>query len=269
MVRGVTRELLLGEDANQNGLLDPEEDDSNDSPPPDNKDGMLDAGWSGMLTVDSVDGNVSASGVERVNVQEADQSSLAGVSGITSDLAKAIVGYRDRKKLENIADLLDVVAVRQQNQDGTQANQGRPGQPGQQSDADLSGEKLISQSLLMDIADEVTVDSSREQTGLVNINTASLTVLSCLPGIDEKLAQAIINYRQSSGYFANIAWLLKVPGVTQQIFKQAAPRITARSETFRILSEGKVSSSGARKRIQAIVHIGSQDVDTLSYREDL
>ena len=212
---------------------------------------------------------MSASDAERVNVQEADQSSLGGVRGLSSDLAKAIVAYRDRKKLESIADLLDVVAVKPKNQDGVQSNQGRPGQAPQQSDADLSGEKLISQSLLMDIADDVTADSGREQTGPVNINTASLAVLACLPGIDEKLAQAIINYRQSSGYFANIAWLLKVPGVTQQIFKQAAPRITARSETFRILCEGKVSSSGARKRIQAIVHVGSQDVQTLSYREDL
>ena len=269
MVRGVKRELFFGEDANQNGLLDPEEDDGNESTPPDNRDGILDAGWSGVVTVDSLVANMSASDAERVNVQEADQSSLGGVRGLSSDLAKAIVAYRDRKKLESIADLLDVVAVKPKNQDGVQSNQGRPGQAPQQSDADLSGEKLISQSLLMDIADDVTADSGREQTGPVNINTASLAVLACLPGIDEKLAQAIINYRQSSGYFANIAWLLKVPGVTQQIFKQAAPRITARSETFRILCEGKVSSSGARKRIQAIVHVGSQDVQTLSYREDL
>ena len=269
MVRGVTRELLLGEDANQNGLLDPEEDDGNDAPPPDNRDGILDAGWSGIVTADSAVANTSASGAERVNVQEADQNALSGVSGISADLAKAIVAYREKKKLENIADLLDVVAVKPQNQEGAQPNAPRPGQPPQQSEADLSGEKLISQSLLMDIADDLTADSAKEQAGLVNINTASLAVLSCLPGIDEKLAQAIINHRQSSGYFPNIAWLLKVPGVGQQNFKQAAPRITARSETFRILCEGKVGSTGARKRIQAIVRIGSQEVVTLSYREDL
>ena len=41
MVRGVKRELFFGEDANQNGLLDPEEDDGNESTPPDNRDGIL------------------------------------------------------------------------------------------------------------------------------------------------------------------------------------------------------------------------------------
>jgi hypothetical protein len=44
--------------------------------------------------------------------------------------------------------------------------------------------------------------------------------------------------------------------------------VTARSETFRILSEGRVTSSGARQRIQEIVHIGLHSLTTLSYRED-
>jgi hypothetical protein len=41
-----------------------------------------------------------------------------------------------------------------------------------------------------------------------------------------------------------------------------------RSETYRILSEGKVKSTGVRRRIQEIVHIGLQDINTVSYRED-
>ena len=44
MVRGVSSDLFAGEDANQNGLLDPEEDDGDNSYPPDNRDGILDAG---------------------------------------------------------------------------------------------------------------------------------------------------------------------------------------------------------------------------------
>jgi len=79
MVRGVTRQALLGEDANQNGLLDPEEDDGNDSYPPDNRDGILDAGWSGNVTMDSSVRNVNAAGQERVNLQSADEASLTSV----------------------------------------------------------------------------------------------------------------------------------------------------------------------------------------------
>ena len=120
----------------------------------------------------------------------------------------------------------------------------------------------------MEIADDVTVSSDSEQAGAININTASPEVLACLPGISEELAQAIVSYRKSAGFFPNIAWLLKVDGMNRALFKQVAPKVSARSETFRILSEGRVTSTGARKRIQAIVRVSSGSIDTISYRED-
>ncbi|HVV99233.1 MAG TPA: hypothetical protein VHB77_02765, partial [Planctomycetaceae bacterium] len=42
LVKGVTRELLFGEDANFNGMLDANENDGDASMPPDNSDGVLD-----------------------------------------------------------------------------------------------------------------------------------------------------------------------------------------------------------------------------------
>lgn len=121
----------------------------------------------------------------------------------------------------------------------------------------------------MDIADDLTVEPNQDLPGMVNINTASPAVLACLPGMTPELAQAIISYRRSDGFFPNTACLLKVPGMSRDILKQLLPRVSARSETFRILSEGKVNSTGARQRIQVIVHIGLDEIDTLSYREDL
>jgi competence ComEA-like helix-hairpin-helix protein len=122
----------------------------------------------------------------------------------------------------------------------------------------------------MQIADDLTAGSAgTDQPGAVNINTASADVLACLPGLTPELAQAIVSYRQSTGFFPNIAWILKVDGMSRQIFKQVSQRVCARSETFRILSEGTVTSTGARKRIQVIVQLGSGEIETLSYREDL
>ena len=287
MVRGVTRDLFMGEDTNQNGLLDRNEDDGKESPPLDNHDGVLDAGWSGALTVDSLTANVNAAGEDRVNIQSAAESDLAGVSGIAGvpGLAKAIVEWRGQSELKTLADLLDVQALAP----ASQAPQNQPvnPQPGQpvaqpgspnpsgapqgQPNRQPVGDKLINEDLLMTIADDLTAASDEPQAGLVNVNTATLEVLKCLPGITEELAQAIVNYRQSSGFLPNVAWLLKVPGMSREIFKQAAPRMCVRSETFRILSEGTVPSTGARKRIQAIVRvsIGSSEAVTLSWREDL
>jgi competence ComEA-like helix-hairpin-helix protein len=126
----------------------------------------------------------------------------------------------------------------------------------------------VSEELLMEIADDLTVQTESNLAGVVNINTASLEVLACLPGVSRELARAIISYRTSSGFFPNTACLLRVPGMTRDVFQQVAARVSVRSETFRILSEGKVTSSGARQRIQEIVHVGLNDLSTLSYRED-
>src|SRR5437763_12965325 len=112
------------------------------------------------------------------------------------------------------------------------------------------------------MADDLMACNARsDQPGAININTASADVLACLPGMTPELAQAIVSYRRSAGFFPKIAWLLKVDGVTQQVFKQVAPRVCARSETFRILSEGRIASSGARKRIQVIVQLGAGEVN--------
>jgi competence ComEA-like helix-hairpin-helix protein len=280
MVRGVSRDLFFGEDANQNGLLDAEEDDGNESYPPDNKDGVLDSGWSGILTVDSAVENKNAAGQDRVNVQTADEKSLAAVPGISADLAKAIVSYRGQQQLESLADLLDVTAGNAQ--DGgsgsgtgnqTSRTSGQTSQSTQtqsSSRSQPSGPKLISQELLMDIADDLMAgNQSEDHPGAININTVSPEVLSCLPGMTPELAQAVVAYRKSAGFFSNIARLLKVDGMNQQIFKRIAPRVCARSETFRILSEGRIPSTGARKRIQVIIQLGSGTINTLSWREDL
>ena len=59
LVRGVTPQLLYGEDANRNGLLDPSENDGDASMPFDNADGVLNHGWSAYLTVNSRERNLS------------------------------------------------------------------------------------------------------------------------------------------------------------------------------------------------------------------
>jgi len=273
MVRGVTPQLLRGDDVHLNGFLEPATDDRDDTGL-----ALMDTGWASLLTIDSSVKDISATGGDRVNIQSADERSLTAVRGITADIAKAIVAYRGQHRQESIADLLEVTSAANQNQPGRNLGahpppQGQPpppetGQPPNASTAAPQGPKVVSESLLMEIADELTTQSEPDVAGAININTASLDVLACLPGVSRELAQAIISFRQSNGFFPNVAWLLKVPGVTQSIFKQVAPRVSARSETFCILSEGKIASTGTRQRIQEIVRIGLHDVTTLSYRED-
>ena len=260
MVRGVTADLFLGRDVHQNGLLAAAGE--HDFAFPGSVD-SADLGWAGILTVDSTVQNLNAAGEDRVNIQSADESSLTAIRGITPQIARAMVAYRGQHRFESIADLLDVTPPQNQNGRGS----GGRGASAQ-STSDQSGKKVVDENLFMDIADDVTTETGASLPGAININTAGLDVLTCLPGVSRELAQAVISQRQSGGFFANTGELLKVPGLTSDMFKQIAPLVTARSETFRILSEGKINSSGARQRIQAIIHVGLNGQKTLSWRED-
>jgi DNA uptake protein ComE-like DNA-binding protein len=251
MVRGISPELVDGQDKHQNGLLEAAGDKGGEFAVPTVTD-PDDLGWAGVLTVNSSVNNVSATGDDRVNIQTADQRALTELPGVTSQIARAIVSYRQQKQFQSIVDLLDVTAA----------------QSGRGSSGQSSGPKVINEQLFTDIADDVTVSSDSALAGAVNLNTASLEVLICLPGMDRQLAQAIIAQRQSNGYFNSLGDLLKVGGMTTDILKQIAPLVTLRSETYRILCEGQVTSTGVRQRIQAIVHIGLNNLQTLSWRED-
>jgi len=84
-LRGVTLSTVEGEDANGNGLLDPNEQDGDDSYPPDNADDLLDLGARDLLT---------ALGDGRVNLNTAPVQTLAAIPGIRDETAQAIDAWR-------------------------------------------------------------------------------------------------------------------------------------------------------------------------------
>jgi competence ComEA-like helix-hairpin-helix protein len=273
-VRGIAPDLLLGEDANGNGSLDPAEDDGPARPPMDDADGVLDGGWSDLLCVESRVLNITNRGERRVDLKTAKEDVLTRIDGISPELAKAIAASR---KFESIANLLDVTAVVETapGQPGQPsptppdgASQAQPQAPGGPATPGSTGEKLVNEALFRTIADAVSVGPETELRGLVNINTAGAAVLACLPGMTDELAAAVISWRGARGNFQTVADLLDVPGMTQEAFKKVCPRITTRAGTFRILAEGTVPSTGARARILAIVRLGDDDVRVLDLRED-
>src|SRR3990172_1367583 len=66
LVKGVTGQVLFGEDFDRNGLLTPNEDDGDNTFPPDNQDGVLNRGLFPYLTVMSYDNNTSNENRPRV-----------------------------------------------------------------------------------------------------------------------------------------------------------------------------------------------------------
>lgn len=96
LIRGVTEELLFGEDANRNGLLDPNENDGDLTYPPDNADGMLQRGWSAYLTVYSRELNLQYNRLPKVFVNSNTLSDVYDQLEDTmgEDIAKFVVAYR-------------------------------------------------------------------------------------------------------------------------------------------------------------------------------
>lgn len=56
--------------------------------------------------------------------------------------------------------------------------------------------------------------------GKININTASVEQLQALPGVGEKLAARIVEYRQRSGGFKSAQELVNVRGLGEKSFQK-------------------------------------------------
>lgn len=82
---------------------------------------------------------------------------------------------------------------------------------------DLSGE--LTEGQVIRIASAHTMDDvakakpSEEDSGIVNINTASVGELDRLPGIGPVLASAIVQYREANGRFRSVADIQRVKGI--------------------------------------------------------
>ena len=60
----------------------------------------------------------------------------------------------------------------------------------------------------------------------IDVNRASLSQLTRLPGIGPTLAQRIINYRKEKGGFRTLLELQEVPGIGEKKFQQIKDKIT-------------------------------------------
>jgi competence protein ComEA len=69
---------------------------------------------------------------------------------------------------------------------------------------------------------------SRPDTGIVNINEASVTELAGLSGIGKTKAEAIIAYRSKHGRFESVDDIKKIKGIGKKTFENIRNKITAR-----------------------------------------
>lgn len=79
--------------------------------------------------------------------------------------------------------------------------------------------------LVSDPANSVAT-AGNSSSGLVNINTASVSELDSLPGIGPSTAQNIISHREANGPFASIEAIMDVTGIGPAKFETIKEAIT-------------------------------------------
>ena len=182
LIQGASKDILFGEDTNNNGRLDDNENDGDDSEPSDNQNGSLEGGLYDYVTVYSVEKNVDAEGNARINIDEADnRSQLIDMltEAFDEDRALAIVAGQVGSDFSSVLDYYY--------------------------------RSSMSQEEFEQVADKLTTSDEEEITGLVNVNRAPKPVLLCLPSLEESDVDSLIAKRSSaSTELDSIAWVVDV-----------------------------------------------------------
>jgi len=236
-VHGATRTILYGEDANLNGVLDPNEDDGSRTLPYDNSDGKLDPGILEYVTVFSREPNKRQDGTERVNIARFNDQ----VRQLLTDT------FGDTRAQEIVARFV-------------------PNAPST-SPLEFYIRSGMTQEEFGRISDAITTRAGDYVSGLVNINTASEQVLACIPGIGSEKAGSVVATRLSRGQTdTSIVWLVDVIGEEGAI--QAGRFITGQS--WQCSADiAAVGRHGRGYRRVRVVIDSSSGTPKVVYRRDL
>ena len=156
-----------------------------------------------LVTVYSIDKNTDANGNARVNINNADGQQLTQIRGNNNQLVFS-QGEKDalvqQREFDSIGDLIDATAVTEQ--------------------------------VFNNIRERISVESNDEEEDIVNINTADAGELQTLDGIDEGIAERIVDHRNSQGNFQNVDQLKEVKLITEDEFGSIVDRITTKDDAI-------------------------------------
>ncbi|SEK92497.1 helix-hairpin-helix domain-containing protein [Paenibacillus sp. OK003] len=97
---------------------------------------------------------------------------------------------------------------------------------GKQTDASTVGTQTKSEAAVVSpYNNQALVSNEAVDNGKIDVNTAPAAKLMELPGIGEKKAQAIIDYRNSHGPFTKVSDLTKVKGIGMKMLEKMAPYV--------------------------------------------
>ena len=237
LVYGMNLDLLYGEDANLNGILDPNENDGDKLPPYDNQDGHLDSGILDYVTVWTHEAAVTSNGIPRVAVND-----TPGLQQLFSQYFPQFTQY-----LPTTTGGATPATILSTLQFYYSCKQ-----------------KQMSESDFQQVEPYLT---NAIGTGLLNINTASATALSCAIGTN--LAAQILAYRQSNPQLTpTVTWVDDALGGDQATEATVGTNLTAYACQY-TADVAAVGHNGRGYRRVRFVFDCANGVPQIIYRQDL
>ncbi len=244
LVLGIEPEYVRGEDWNLNGRLDPNENDGDKSWPSDNADDDLDAGWSAIITTESVDEGLALSGEPRLFLAEASKQELAGIVEDLSPLQiDAILSYGAQAGIA----LTDFI--------GTPLPNLALGS-GQFNQSEVAAMAALTRDQIQQLLEGATVYDSEDGPipGRININSVREEILDYVepfrqnPSLIDRLMAARNARAQGFVTFMDLQEYMS-PAQLGQL----APYIDVQSNSYRVVSRGRDLGSGLEVEISATI----------------
>jgi type II secretory pathway component PulK len=302
LVKGVTPQLLYGNDVNRNGIIDPDEDPG---------DGTVDQGWQQYFTIYSREPNLDSTGNPRIYLNNTDLNGLntSLQTAVGPDLTQFILAYRlygpaaapmggaaggaaatpkfqrlsgaaastvssaistslsqgQQRRLTSISSLFSLATA--QVQMPAQGMQPAQTIPNPLSDPGQAG------TLLPQLFDKTTTKKNADLTPRINVNTASRVVLSMLPGLQDTDVQAILDNRPPmvsnqapDPMYLTPAWLLTSGVLPAKTLSGLESYITTRSQVYRFQVQGYFEGPGPVVRVEAVVDVNNGRPRVVMYR---
>ncbi len=248
LVVGFDALSLWGEDANFNGTMEANENDGDESFPPDNGDGQLQRGLVSRFTAVTYEREIADDGKPRININGSTED-LAALddSGLPEETIEFIRFARGRR-----LQFSHPVMLYELEYQGRSSGVGAEELP------------LVLSALTTDRSGGRSI-----RPGAVNVNTASREVLAALPAVGEELAGKIVETRSGldSEQRNSAAWLVSEGLLEKAAFRNLSRSITGRSLQFRIRSVGYHRPSGQFCALEVIVDLGLGKPRILYLRE--
>ena len=174
--------MLYGEDTNRNGILDWNENDGDNTSPSDNSNGKLEPGFFNYVTIHSYELNSAEGNSSKINIsQDTNRGKLMELLAekLGQEKALQIMAPIRLRSFDSLIDFYYFIGMEYDD--------------------------------FIKIIDRLTTTDETEVVGRVNINTASEAVLLCLPQLEQKDVDTLIQTRSKADTeTTTILWVTKV-----------------------------------------------------------